>query len=223
MDEPVTTEPQPTTMAVAVLYKEIAELKKGKLEGFRVRLFREDDPFEWDVGVYGPPNTFYHGAYLKASMRFPPNYPMQPPEFHFRTTMFHPNVFANGMVYMSILYDGTWFPTMSASNVMLSVVSLLTGPDTDWPCNMDAASLYNRFRNSHGKDTAYLDRLALQKTEWKEMALLDDVVIPETVEEYCRTALVEEQLLDEEFTLGGLYDWSEYSSDSEAEENETDD
>ncbi|SPP78069.1 ubiquitin-conjugating enzyme E2 R2-like [Drosophila guanche] len=226
MGEPKPTETQPTIMAVGVLYKEIAELKKGKLEGFRVRLVREDDPFEWDVGIYGPPNTFYHGAYLKATMRFPFNYPMQSPEFYFRTTMFHPNVHANGMVYMSILHDGTWLPTMSASTVLLSLVSLLTSPDTEWPCNMDAAHLYNQWRNSHGKDTSFLDRLALQKTEWKEMAMLDDVVIPDTVEEYCRTARIEEQL-DEEFILSERYDCSEYGTDdsstSEAEEDETDD
>ncbi|XP_022208687.2 ubiquitin-conjugating enzyme E2 R2-like [Drosophila obscura] len=211
MEDLDTSEIQSTGTAVRALCRELMKLKKDKLEGFCVKLFREDDLFDWDVGIYGPPNTVYHGAYLKASMRFPYNYPMQPPDFYFRTAMFHPNVYANGMIYMSILYDGCWNPTMSARTVLLSVVSLLTGPDTDWPCNQDAADLYIKWRDSQGEDKTYEDLVALQKANWKEMARLDGVVVPETVEEYCCTAAIKDPLVAENFLMNELCDLSDLS------------
>ncbi|XP_033244497.1 ubiquitin-conjugating enzyme E2 R1-like [Drosophila miranda] len=224
MSDSEETENQSRAVAVRVLLREFTELQEGKLEGFHVKLVREGDLFDWEVGVFGPPHTVYHGAYLKASMQFPPDYPMQPPDFFFRTKMFHPNVHASGMVCMSVLYDGCWNATMSARSVLLSVVSLLTGPDLEWPCDMEAAVLYNRWRDSDGTDKEYPKRVALQKHDWEEMARLDGVTVPVTVEQYCRPGPPPE-LPDEEedFGLADLEDSNESSSASEEDGDEPED
>jgi ubiquitin-conjugating enzyme E2 R len=65
------------------------------LEGFTVKLVN-DNLFEWEVGIYGPPNTLYQGGYFKSSIKFPPDYPYSPPTVRFLTKMWHPNIYENG-------------------------------------------------------------------------------------------------------------------------------
>lgn len=36
-------------------------------EGFRVKLCNDDNLFEWEVAIFGPPDTLYQGGYFKVS------------------------------------------------------------------------------------------------------------------------------------------------------------
>ena len=35
------------------------------LEGIRQKLLNEDNLFEWEVALFGPPETLYEGGYFK--------------------------------------------------------------------------------------------------------------------------------------------------------------
>jgi ubiquitin-protein ligase len=44
------------------------------------------------------------GGYFNAIMSFPPNYPNSPPSVRFTSDMWHPNVYPDGRVCISILH-----------------------------------------------------------------------------------------------------------------------
>jgi len=82
--------------------------------------------------VEGPENTPYEGCLLLFSFQFPDDYPFSPPKVLFLTTdgktRFHPNLYTDGKVCLSILgtYSGpSWSGTQSLSSILLSLQGLL--------------------------------------------------------------------------------------------------
>ena len=71
-------------------------------------------------------------------MSFPLSYPHQPPKLKFETPIFHPNVYENGEVCISILhppeedqygYESAaerWSPVQTPETILLSVISMLS-------------------------------------------------------------------------------------------------
>ena len=55
----------PTTAAVRALQLELKALEKEPVEGFRVKPLNDDNLFEWEVAIFGPPGTLYEGGYFK--------------------------------------------------------------------------------------------------------------------------------------------------------------
>lgn len=117
----------------------------------------ESNIMKWDVHIKGPVGSFYEGQTYTASMEFPDDYPIKPPKMKFISSIFHPNVYADGNICISILktvdeldvryedvetVDSTWTAAGNASSVILSVISLLSDPNPDSPANVDAAKLY---------------------------------------------------------------------------------
>ena len=51
--------------AVRALALEFKSLQEDPLEGIRSRLVNEDNLFEWEVALFGPPDTLYQGGYFK--------------------------------------------------------------------------------------------------------------------------------------------------------------
>lgn len=56
---------QPTTSAIRALAMEFKSLQEEPVEGFTVKLVNEDNLFEWQVAIFGPPTTLYQGGYFK--------------------------------------------------------------------------------------------------------------------------------------------------------------
>lgn len=79
--------------AIRALKLEMKSLQEEPVEGFRVNLVNDSNLFEWQVGIYGPPQTLYEGGYFKALLRFPTDYPYSPPRVKFLSDMWHPNVY----------------------------------------------------------------------------------------------------------------------------------
>lgn len=82
--------------------------------------------------IRGPAGTPYEGSLLVFSVQFPSDYPFSPPKVLFLTsdgeTRFHPNLYVEGKVCLSILgtYPGpSWSGSQSLSSVLLSVLGLL--------------------------------------------------------------------------------------------------
>merc|ERR1719453_2107264 len=84
-------------------------------------------------------------------MKFPPDYPNQPPELRFTSEFWHPNVYADGKVCISILHppgddqfgyeaaEERWRPIHSVESVLVSVISMISSPNDESPANVDAA------------------------------------------------------------------------------------
>ncbi|XP_026677786.1 patched domain-containing protein 1-like [Diaphorina citri] len=56
----------PTSSALRALSMEYKSLQEEPVEGFRVKLVNDDNLFEWEVAIFGPPDTLYQGGYFKA-------------------------------------------------------------------------------------------------------------------------------------------------------------
>nr|XP_028956906.1 ubiquitin-conjugating enzyme E2 7-like isoform X3 [Malus domestica]XP_028956911.1 ubiquitin-conjugating enzyme E2 7-like isoform X3 [Malus domestica] len=94
----------PASQASLLLQKQLKDLCKNPVDGFSAGLVNEANIFEWSVTIIGPPDTFYEGGFFNAIMSFPEDYPCNPPVVRFTSEMWHPNVYADGKVCISILH-----------------------------------------------------------------------------------------------------------------------
>ena len=53
--------------AVRALALELKSLQDDPLEGIRSKLVNDENMFEWEVALFGPPETLYEGGYFKVS------------------------------------------------------------------------------------------------------------------------------------------------------------
>lgn len=136
----------------------------------------EDNMFRWKLGLWVVnPDSVWHGAYLKAEMRFPIDYPYQPPTFRFLTkNICHPNVYLDGNLCISILHrpgddaqsgelaSERWNALHGVESVLRSVLLLLDDPEINSPANVDASVLY---RDSRKEYNAKARELVLRSQE----------------------------------------------------------
>lgn len=145
-------------------------------EYFSVGLI-DDDIYHWEIIIFGPKDTLYEYGIFKAEMKFPIQYPDEPPTFRFITPMWHPNIDKQGNVCISILhksgYDNLeyeelnerWMPVRSAESVIMSIICLLSSPNCESSANQDAGFQYRNDREEYCKKV----KLFTQKT-------LDDLI-----------------------------------------------
>jgi len=137
-----------------VLRRQLQDFRKHPVDGFSAGLVDDSNMYEWAITIYGPPDTLYEGAFLKARMSFPPEFPLRPPKVKFVTPMWHPNIYPSGDVCISILHEPgddpmnpqedageRWLPVHSIETIIVSIISLLSAdtPSTESPANVDAA------------------------------------------------------------------------------------
>ncbi|DBA00916.1 TPA: LOW QUALITY PROTEIN: hypothetical protein N0F65_006116 [Lagenidium giganteum] len=135
-----------------LLRRQFLEMSRNPPEGVSVGLGDDDNIFRWEILLVGPPDTLYEGGFFKAELEFPPNFPNMPPKMTFKSEMWHPNVYANGVVCISILHppgedqlnsqetaDERWRPILGVESILVSVISMLSDPNDDSPANIDAA------------------------------------------------------------------------------------
>uniref|UniRef100_A0A8C4R9F5 Ubiquitin-conjugating enzyme E2 G2 n=1 Tax=Eptatretus burgeri TaxID=7764 RepID=A0A8C4R9F5_EPTBU len=117
--------------------------------------------------LVGPEGTCFEGGVFPAVMTFPPDYPLSPPKMRFTCEMFHPNIYPDGRVCISILhapgddpmgYESSaerWSPVQSVEKILLSVVSMLAEPNDESGANVDASKMWR-------EDRAQFDKIAHQ-------------------------------------------------------------
>ncbi|CAG0887691.1 unnamed protein product [Darwinula stevensoni] len=222
---------QPTSSALRALALEYKGILEEPVEGFRVKLVKEENLFEWEVAIFGPPDTLYQGGYFKAHLKFPPDYPYSPPTVRFLTKVWHPNVYENGDLCISILHPPgddpqsgelpceRWNPTQNVRTILLSVISLLNEPNTFSPANVDASVMYRRWRDSKGKDKEYENIIRKQVTVSRVEAEKDGVVVPLTLEDYC--VKPKEKPASDSVDLADFYD-DDYDLDDDDDDDGSD-
>ncbi|KAJ8303997.1 hypothetical protein KUTeg_017580 [Tegillarca granosa] len=218
--------------AVKALQLELKKIQEEPVEGFRVSLINDDNLFEWEVAIFGPPGTLYEGGYFKAHMKFPADYPYNPPSVKFISKMWHPNVYENGDVCISILHPPVddpqsgelpserWNPTQNVRTVLLSIISLLNEPNTFSPANVDASVMFRKWKDSKGKDKEYENIIRKQVLATKEDAEKDGVTVPTTLQEYCVS--VKPKQADTNMDVD-FYDDDDYQDDIDDEDDDDED
>ncbi|KAI8637563.1 ubiquitin-conjugating enzyme/RWD-like protein [Parasitella parasitica] len=149
------------------------DLQKNPVEGFSAGL-ANDNIYEWEVLVIGSPDTLYEGGLFKAKLVFPRSYPIEPPTMSFLTEMYHPNVYPDGTVCISILHppgddkygyekaSERWSPVHTVETILLSVISMLSSPNDESPANIEAAKQY---RDDYPQFKKKVSRLVRQSAE----------------------------------------------------------
>ncbi|XP_069780254.1 ubiquitin-conjugating enzyme E2 R2 isoform X7 [Narcine bancroftii] len=167
---------------------------------------------------------------LSAHLKFPIDYPYSPPTFRFLTKMWHPNIYENGDVCISILHPPVddpqsgelpserWNPTQNVRTILLSVISLLNEPNTFSPANVDASVMFRKWRDSKGKDKEYAEIIRKQVLSTKAEAEKDGVKVPTTLAEYCIKTKVPSNDNNSDLLYDDLYD-----DDLDEEEEEEED
>lgn len=139
------------SQASLLLQKQLKDLCKHPVDGFSAGLVDESNLFEWSVTIIGPPDTLYEGGFFNAIMTFPQNYPNSPPTVRFTSEVWHPNVYTDGKVCISILHppgddpngyelaSERWTPVHTVESIVLSIISMLSSPNDESPANVEAA------------------------------------------------------------------------------------
>eukprot|EP01064_Diplonema_japonicum_P001677 TRINITY_DN1110_c4_g1_i1.p1 TRINITY_DN1110_c4_g1~~TRINITY_DN1110_c4_g1_i1.p1 ORF type:complete len:278 (+),score=95.20 TRINITY_DN1110_c4_g1_i1:70-834(+) len=153
-------------MAKAHLAKQLNDLMRNPVAGFKVEP-SDGNLFKWDVWLLGPKDTPYMNGTFHAQLTFTEDFPMKPPEMRFVSEFWHPNVYTNGTVCISILHPpGTdemnssetaqmrWTPVQSLEKVLLSVISMIADPDpseSGAPANVDALVEWRKNRECYNE------------------------------------------------------------------------
>lgn len=122
------------------LQRELMDLMTNAVDG--VTAFPHDDNiFHWVGTIQGADSTAYEGLEFELHLRFSANYPFEPPLVTFATPCFHPNVDTQGGICLDILKEN-WSAVYTASQVLLSIQSLLDNPNNASPLNPTAAGMW---------------------------------------------------------------------------------
>ncbi|RDW70875.1 putative ubiquitin conjugating enzyme (UbcC) [Aspergillus mulundensis] len=146
-------------MAERILMNEFKELSKEPWVNIDLL---NDNFFNWEIGlIVLNPDSLFYGGYFKASMKFPSNYPYSPPEFRFKRPLYHPNIYTDGKLCISILHSPgedemsgelaseRWSPAQRVESVLISILSLLDDAEVSSPANVDASVLLRKNPESY--------------------------------------------------------------------------
>ncbi|KAJ3148306.1 Ubiquitin-conjugating enzyme E2 7 [Geranomyces michiganensis] len=144
--------------ALKRLMTEYKELTTNPPDGIHAGPITEEDFFTWEALISGPVDTPYEGGVFEATITFPKDYPLSPPVMKFVSPMFHPNVYSDGTVCISILHppgddphqyehaSERWSPVQSVEKILLSVVSMLAEPNDESGANIEACKMWREDR-----------------------------------------------------------------------------
>uniref|UniRef100_A0A3B4DMG4 Ubiquitin-conjugating enzyme E2 G2 n=1 Tax=Pygocentrus nattereri TaxID=42514 RepID=A0A3B4DMG4_PYGNA len=133
----------------------------------------EENFFEWEALIMGPEDTCFEGGVFPAILSFPSDYPLSPPKMKFTCDMFHPNIYPDGRVCISILhapgddpmgYESSaerWSPVQSVEKILLSVVSMLAEPNDESGANVDASKMWREDREQFNRLAKQIVRKSL--------------------------------------------------------------
>jgi len=140
--------------ALKRLMAEYKQLCLNPPDGIVAGPVNEENFFEWEALIIGPEDTPFDGGVFRASLQFPTDYPMSPPKMKFISEIFHPNIYTDGRVCISILhapgddpmgYETSaerWSPVQSIEKILLSVMSMLAEPNPESGANVDASKMW---------------------------------------------------------------------------------
>lgn len=211
----------------------MTEFKTLSKESWTHIELRDGNIFEWIVAlIVLNPDSVYYGGYFKARMTFPKRYPYSPPDFRFLRPLYHPNIYEDGRLCISILHPAgddemsgeraseRWSPVQSAESVLLSIMSLLDDAEVSSPANVDAGVLLRQ------DPAAYKERVK-QDMETSKQDIPSGYVLP-THDDAFKTKQAEDEYLmnwedsDAEDDFGSESDVEEQTWDDEDEDEDMD-
>lgn len=164
-----------TSKAIRRIQQDIENILKDDIK--EQGIFYEVNESDISTGtalIIGPPNTPYEGGFYFFSVKFPPNYPFDPPAMCTLTqdgfTRFNPNLYREGKICLSLIntwhVGDKWSGCQSLSTVLLSILTsvLIEDPFTNEP-NFETqgksaqSQIYNRMVLHANLQTAVLNMI----------------------------------------------------------------
>lgn len=111
-------------MALRRLHKERQELARHAADGGNISggPVSEEDPFHWQATIVGPEGSPYAGGAFVLDIKFPSDYPFNPPGIKMTTPIYHPNISSTGG-FSNNLWSGGWSPAFTLTKVVLRHIS----------------------------------------------------------------------------------------------------
>jgi ubiquitin-protein ligase len=141
------------------LLNEIKRVKNEPIENVTFDI-DETNILVWKFTLLGPHESPYEGGIYNGIIKFPENYPHKPPTIKFISKLFHPNVYPDGKLCISILHEGAdttnyeheserWRPVHNVHTIFISIISLLNDSNPDSAANIDAAKLFRENKKEY--------------------------------------------------------------------------
>ncbi|KAH8586442.1 ubiquitin-conjugating enzyme/RWD-like protein [Bisporella sp. PMI_857] len=156
-----------TSAAATLLANHFKQMKNAKdLPGISCGLI-DGNIFKWEVilMINEDDNRYYGGGNFRCILAFPQDYPHMPPTLTFQTPIpFHPNIYENGQLCISILHPPgedpygyesgaeRWTPVQTPESILISVISLLHSPNDESPANVEAGKLWREEQTNGNKE-----------------------------------------------------------------------
>jgi ubiquitin-protein ligase len=139
-------------MAIKRLQTEFKQYLKEPNSHYSIEI-HNNNFLKWSILLFGPSDTIFEGGIFKCELLFSKDYPNKAPIFKFSDPLFHPNIYPDGKVCMSILHEGVdqfgyehiserWNPSHSVNSILLSFISILSEPNFESPANVDASKMW---------------------------------------------------------------------------------
>eukprot|EP01123_Difflugia_compressa_P005126 TRINITY_DN1670_c0_g2_i1.p1 TRINITY_DN1670_c0_g2~~TRINITY_DN1670_c0_g2_i1.p1 ORF type:complete len:241 (-),score=37.64 TRINITY_DN1670_c0_g2_i1:140-862(-) len=143
------------------LQQDLRAIQSEPVEGVYVELYSDSNFFDWRIFFEGPKNSPFENGVYEAKLTFPTEYPYAPPVLTIVSKFWHPNVYPDGKVCLSVLHapgsdplnpgetpEMRWLPIHTVSSIIQCFISILDCPGGA-PANVDAQSEYNNNRSSY--------------------------------------------------------------------------
>jgi len=106
--------------------------------------------------ISGPGDTPYEGGKFELEIKLPENYPFDPPDIKFVTSVWHPNISSvTGVICMDILKSNKWSPALNLMSVLVSIQSLLSEPIPEDPQDGVVAQQYLKSKEEFENTARY--------------------------------------------------------------------
>uniref|UniRef100_A0A914IAT4 UBC core domain-containing protein n=1 Tax=Globodera rostochiensis TaxID=31243 RepID=A0A914IAT4_GLORO len=137
-------------MALRRIKQEIKDLERDPVKDCSAKPEAENNLYIWKATIKGPPDSPYEGGTYNLTIRFPRDYPFNPPHVTFNTKIYHPNINSSGGICLDIL-KSQWAASLTVSKVLLSICILLCEPNPDSALELDIAREYKSNREQFTK------------------------------------------------------------------------
>ena len=134
--------------------------------GDSIKLFKEDDIYEWDIVLLGAPDSLYNGGIFHIKLSFPKYYPNSKPEVIFLTPIYHLNVNPlklegneiEPLGHVSVSFINWWNPKTTVKEILIQLYSIFYLQTNDSPYGLDRSIEFLENRPLYDMKTKYFTK-----------------------------------------------------------------
>ena len=132
--------------------------------GYSIKLFKEDDIYEWDVVLLGAPDSLYNGGIFHIKLSFPKDYPKSKPEIIFLTPIYHLNINPRNfskiepLGHVSVSFINWWNPKTTVKEILIQLYSIFYLQTNDSPYGLDRSIEFLENRPLYDMKTKYFTK-----------------------------------------------------------------